>query len=66
MSGYLLLGRKDRPGNRGFFAATATHHHVVRIDRRFSSIPSALNASYGIRVNGIRNLMPSGATNGSW
>jgi hypothetical protein len=22
--------------------------------------------SYGIRVNGIRNLMPSGATNGSW
>src|SRR5215213_11262245 len=24
------------------------------------------NSSYGIRVNNIRNLMPSGATNGSW
>src|SRR5215208_1482419 len=40
-------------------------HPRTPISRQRSSRPSSKLASYGIRVNGIRNLMPSGATNGS-
>ena len=36
------------------------------VKRFVGEFRSAFPDLYGIRVNNIRNLMPSGATNGSW